>query len=185
VFCAVDVWHHYAKMIRKFMRGWGANLGDALRLQKGNLLSEIQTLDSVADSVGLTVEEWPHKYALETSLMDIYEGEESLWRKRSRQNWILKGDANIVYFHAIANGRRRKCSIPCLWDNDRLLEDNRDISAHTYSFYKELFTATPHSGLALAVDFWPLGLGSLTSIMRNSPSHSCLRSRACNQRYEG
>jgi hypothetical protein len=35
------------------------------------------------------------------------------------------------------------------------LEDNRDISAHTYSFYKELFTVTPRSWLALAVDFWP------------------------------
>jgi hypothetical protein len=37
-----------------------------------------------------------------------------------------------------------------------LLEDNKDISAHTYSFYKELFTAAPCSGVALAVDFWPL-----------------------------
>jgi hypothetical protein len=37
------------------------------------------------------------------------------------------------------------------------LEDNSDISTHTYSFYKELFTAAPHSGVALAVDFWPLG----------------------------
>jgi hypothetical protein len=35
------------------------------------------------------------------------------------------------------------------------LEDNRDISAHTYSFYKELFTAAPRSGVALAIDFWP------------------------------
>jgi mannosylglycoprotein endo-beta-mannosidase len=89
--------------------------------------------------------------------MEIYKGEESFWWQRSRQNWILKGDANTTYFHAIANGRRRKCSIPCLWDNDRLLEDNSDISAHTYSFYKELFTASPRSGVALAVDFWPLG----------------------------
>jgi hypothetical protein len=47
-------------MIRQFMRGWGANLGATLRLQKGNHLSEIQTLDSMADSVGLIAEEWTH-----------------------------------------------------------------------------------------------------------------------------
>jgi hypothetical protein len=35
------------------------------------------------------------------------------------------------------------------------LEENSDIYAHTYSFYKELFTAAPRSGVALAVDFWP------------------------------
>jgi hypothetical protein len=36
------------------------------------------------------------------------------------------------------------------------LEDNSDISTHTYSFYKELFKAAPRSGVALVVDFWPL-----------------------------
>jgi hypothetical protein len=142
-------------MIHQFMRGWGANLGAALRLQKGNILSEIETLDLMLDSVGLTTKEWTHRYALETSLMEIYKDEELFWMQRSRQNWILKGDANTAYFHAIANGRRRKCSIPCLWDNDRLLEDNRDMSMHTYSFYKELFMAAPRSGVALAIDFWP------------------------------
>jgi hypothetical protein len=84
VFYAVDVWHHCAKMIHQFMRGWGANLGAALRLQKGNILSEIQTLDLVSDSMGLTAEEWTHRYALETSLMEIYKGEESFWRQRIR-----------------------------------------------------------------------------------------------------
>jgi hypothetical protein len=87
--------------------------------------------------------------------MEIYKGVKLFWMPRSRQNWILKGDANTAYFHAITNGHCRKCSIPCLWDNDRLLEDNREISTHTYSFYKELFTAAPRSGVALAIDFWP------------------------------
>ena len=27
VFCAVDVWHHCAKLSRQAMKGWGANLG--------------------------------------------------------------------------------------------------------------------------------------------------------------
>jgi hypothetical protein len=86
------------------MHGWGANLVAALRLYKGNILSEIQTLDLVSDSVGLTAEEWTHRYALETSLMEIYKGEESFWRQRIRHNWILKGDADTAYFHAVANG---------------------------------------------------------------------------------
>jgi hypothetical protein len=49
------------------------------------------------------------------------------------------------------------CSIPCLWDRDNLLEDARDISDHVYSFYKELFTVGPRSGISLSVDFWPVG----------------------------
>jgi hypothetical protein len=155
VFNAVDVWHHCAKMSRQFMRGWGANLGAELRQSKAIILARIHDLDAASDSVGLSAEEWLQRYALEASLMEIYKGEEVFWRQRSRQNWLLKGDANTAYFHAIANGRRRRCAIPCLWEDDNLLEDARDISNHVYSFFKELFTAGPRSGVSLAEDFWP------------------------------
>lgn len=157
VFNAVDVWHHCAKLARQFMRGWGANLGAALRLQKGNILSEIQALDHEAVLVGLSAEGWSHRYTLETSLMEIYKGEETFWRQWSRKNWILQGDANTAYFHAIANGRRRKCSIPFLWEGTRLIEDPRAIPSHIYDFYKVLFSAGPRTGVALAMDLWPAG----------------------------
>ena len=89
------------------MRGWGANLGAEVRKNKADILGQIQTLDVVADSTGLSADGWLRRYALENSLMEIYKGEEIFWRQRSRQNWILRGDANTAYFHAIANGRHR------------------------------------------------------------------------------
>ncbi|KAK1618982.1 hypothetical protein QYE76_024499 [Lolium multiflorum] len=155
VFNAVDVWHHCTKMARQFMRGWGANLGAEVRLKKDLLLRQIQELDRAADEEGLAAEEWLQRFALEHSLMEIYRGEEVFWRQRSRQNWLLQGDANTAYFHAIANGRRRKCSIPCLWDGDLLLEEAGEITTHIYSFYKGLFAAGPRTGVALAADLWP------------------------------
>jgi hypothetical protein len=165
VYNAVDVWHHCAKTVRQFMRGWGANVRAELRQKKGLLLTEIKNLDSRSDSMGLSAKEWLRRYALEDSLLEIYRGEEVFWRQRSRPNWLLRGDANTAYFHAIANGRRRKCSIPCLWDRDNLLEDARDISDHVYSFYKELYVAGPRSGVSLSADFWPGG-GQWSLIMR-------------------
>jgi hypothetical protein len=139
------------------MRGWGANVGASTRLQKAALLEEIQALDRAADLVGLSADEWAHRYALETSLVEIFKGEELFWRQRSRQNWLLQGDANTAYFHAVANGRRRKCFVPCLWDNENLIEEAGALSSHIYAFYKGLFSAEPHTGVALADDFWPLG----------------------------
>jgi hypothetical protein len=155
VYNAVDVWNHCPKMARQFMRGWGANVGAELCHKKGLLLTEIKNLDAMLDSVGLSAEEWHQRYDLEASLMEIYKGEEVFWQQRSRQNWLLQGDANTAYFHAISNGRHRKCSIPCLWDQDDLLEDARDISNLIYSFYMELFMAGPCSRISLVVDFWP------------------------------
>jgi hypothetical protein len=50
----LDEWHHLAKRSRQFMKGWGANVGRDLRVQKGALLAEIQALDLRADVGGLS-----------------------------------------------------------------------------------------------------------------------------------
>ena len=70
------------------------------------------------------------------------------------QKWVLKGDANTAYFQAIANGRRRRNTIPCLWDGASLLQDPRDIRSHVDGFYRSLFSPAPRSGLSLALDCW-------------------------------
>ena len=51
-------------------------MGAELRLRKSALLGRIQVLDEASDTVGLSVEEWLQRYALEKSLTDIYKGEE-------------------------------------------------------------------------------------------------------------
>ncbi|KAE8767479.1 putative NOT transcription complex subunit VIP2 [Hordeum vulgare] len=156
VFCAVDVWHHCAKLARQTMKGWGTNLGADLRARKGALLDQIKVLDDLVDGPGLSPDDWIRRYSLEASLMDILKSEELFWQHRGDQNWLLKGDANTAYFQTIANGRRWKCAIPFLWDGDALLESPEDISSHIYSFYKELFSVEPRGGTSLCEDFWPL-----------------------------
>ena len=66
---AVDIWHHCAKVVRQFMHGWGANLGAEVRKNKADILGQIQTLDVVADSTGLSADGWLQRYALENSLI--------------------------------------------------------------------------------------------------------------------
>ncbi|KAE8779382.1 hypothetical protein D1007_47593 [Hordeum vulgare] len=137
------------------MKGWGANLGADLRARKGALLGQLKALDDLADGPGLSPDDWLPRNSLDTLLMDIFKNEELFWQCRGGQNWLLKGDANTAYFQAIANGRRRKCAIPSLWDGDVLLESPEDTSSHIYSFYKELFSAELRGGASLCEDFWP------------------------------
>ncbi|KAE8786231.1 putative NOT transcription complex subunit VIP2 [Hordeum vulgare] len=138
------------------MKGWGANLGTDLRARKGALLGHLKELDDLADGPGLSPDDWIRRNSLDTSLMDIFRSEELFWQRRGGQTWLLKGDANTAYFQAIANGRRRKCAIPFLWDGNVLVESPNDISSHIFSFYKELFSAEPRGGTSLCEDFWPL-----------------------------
>lgn len=136
------------------MKGWGANLGRDLRECKKALLSMIQALDLRADTLGLSPDEWLSRYDLEDKLSMIYTDEEAYWRLRGAQKWVLKGDANTIYFQAIANGRHRRNTIPLLWDGETLLQDPRDIRSHVDGFYRSLFSAAPRSGLSLAPDCW-------------------------------
>ncbi|KAE8774828.1 hypothetical protein D1007_52730 [Hordeum vulgare] len=98
VLCAMDIWHHCAKLARQAMKGWGANLGADLRSSKGDLLCQIKALDDLADGHGLSPDDWTRRYSLDAALMDIFKSEELFWQRRGGQNWLLKGDANTAYF---------------------------------------------------------------------------------------
>src|SRR4051812_19119431 len=129
------------------MKGLGANLGRDLRVRKVRLLADIQVLDARADSVGLLDDEWIMRFALEDELTAIYCQEEIYWRQQGTVRWVLFGDANTAYFQAIAIGRRRRCSIPLLWDGDILLQSVPEIRTHVDSFYKDMFSNAPSSGV--------------------------------------
>ena len=136
------------------MKGWGANIGRDLRVQKASLLEEIRDPDLRADITGISAEEWMHRYNLEDSLMEIYSKEEEFWRQRGSINWVLFGDANTAYFQAIANGRRRRCSIPLLWEGGQLFQDPQAIRLLVDDFYKSLFQGRQRNGVALADHIW-------------------------------
>ncbi|KAE8768664.1 putative NOT transcription complex subunit VIP2 [Hordeum vulgare] len=127
----------YGTIVLSWLARPGRARGRTWALTSGpvkGLLDQIRMLDVLADGPGLSPDDWIRRYSLEASLMDIFQSEELFWQGRGGQNWLLKGDANTAYFQAIANGRRRKCAIPFLWDGDALLESPEDISSHIYSF---------------------------------------------------
>jgi hypothetical protein len=82
--------------------------------------------------------------------------EEEYWRQWSRVTWLTKGDANTAFFHAYANGRRRKCAITRLVTDSGTLVEPHALQAHIYEFYRALmgstgeppcFTFPPPSGM--------------------------------------
>ena len=119
----------------------GANLGKADRVLKEGLLAQVRALDLQADTVGLDDEGWAMRYHLEGQLTHLDKVEEEYWRQRSRLNWLLKGDANTAFFHAIANGRRRKCAISRLITDQGIVTEPMALQAHIYDFYRALMGA--------------------------------------------
>ena len=107
----LDTWISAAGALRGFLRGWGANHGSDAKRAREALIEEIKALDVQADSRTFSEAEWANRYALGNQVLAILREEEEYWRRRGGVKWITKGDANTGYFHAFANGRKRKCSI--------------------------------------------------------------------------
>jgi hypothetical protein len=141
---------------RQFLKGWGANLGKEKRDLKANLLRQVVVLDKSADEGGLNEDGWALRYHLEDQLLHFDRIEEEYWKQRSRVQWLLKGDASTAYFHAIANGRHCKCSIPRLLTDQGEVSDQRDLEKHIYNFYEGMMGAVGEERVfSLAPRIWP------------------------------
>jgi hypothetical protein len=66
----------------------------------------------------------------------------------------VEGDANTAYFHAIANGRRRKCAITTLSTPSGPITDQQAIQTHVYAFYHELMGTEDPQLLTLVSNLW-------------------------------
>jgi hypothetical protein len=54
----------------------------------------------------------------------------------SKENWLLKGDANLTFFHTWANGRRRKTRICSLDTENGVITSQKEIKKHVVEFNK-------------------------------------------------
>jgi hypothetical protein len=153
-FDLLDLWQFQSGKLRSFLKGWGANLKKEARAEKEGLINQIKDLDLLADGVGLSEDDWGWRYHLEDQLVLLYQREEEYWRQRSRVRWTLQGDANTAYFHAVANGRRRKCAILSLQMPNGPISEKGVIQAHVYSFYRELMGTEEPQVLTLVQGLW-------------------------------
>lgn len=61
----------------------------------------------------------------------------------------MEGDSNTKYYHAKANGRRRKSIINSLQQEEILITRQESLMKHITDFYKELFGPPDRSGIRM------------------------------------
>jgi hypothetical protein len=124
-------------------------------------------MDKMEEETGFNTIQWQERYGVEKQLEEIYQFEEIQWQRRGGVKWVLKGDSNNSYFHGVANGRKKKCTIFSLEDEGREIRDPAEIRSHIESYYKDLFGAEPEGGVTLGGSSgWRKG-GSLMKKRKN------------------
>jgi hypothetical protein len=93
------------------LKGWGANLRGADIKKKKDISNELKELEELEETVPLSPSQRARRSLLQQELLTVLDNEESFWRQRSRENWLLHGDSNSAFFHRAANGCKRKRTI--------------------------------------------------------------------------
>lgn len=63
----------------------------------------------------------------------------SMWRQKSRTNWLKQGDKNTRYFQAIANNRFRKNMMGSIKANGRVVVNPEEIKEADVEHFKANF----------------------------------------------
>ena len=92
------------------------------------------------------------KAEMQQQLRDIVKEEEVKWKQRAKEIDLLEGDRNIKYYHAKANGRRRKTTIFRLVQEEGVIEGQNNLKVYITDFYKKLFGHPDNSSIRLLGD---------------------------------
>jgi hypothetical protein len=114
---------------------------------------ELDKLDTLGETHHEDTSLWAWRYQLEGKLEEIYKKEEIFWQQRENERWLLKGDANIDFFHKCANGRRRKTKICSLDTEQGVISEQVELKQHVVDFYKKLFGSSTQKGAHLETGF--------------------------------
>lgn len=127
------------KKQKKSLKGWGHNIrGQANKLKK-DLSEELQDIEELEEIQPLQVDPLAMRGDINSALFELYDDEEEFRRRKSGENWLHKGDNNTIYFHRIANSRRRKNVILSLHQGEEVKQGTTNLVNHATDFYKSLF----------------------------------------------
>lgn len=136
---SIERWQKRFRALRKKLNGWNNNWEGRYRREKESILEKIENLDAKVERCGMSKEDREERKELEDKLNFVIREEKIKWFQRSKENELLEGDCNTKYYHAKANGRKRKSYIHSLTQEEGEIEGQEKLLTYITSFYKDLF----------------------------------------------
>ncbi|GKV39420.1 hypothetical protein SLEP1_g47185 [Rubroshorea leprosula] len=121
---------------RKHLMHWWKHTGRNSRLEVERLQKELDQLQLEEQSEA----NLSQQRLLIDEINSLWLQEETHWFQRARTSWILLGDRNSKYFHAMASRRRQNNYIFQLKDDQgTLLEGIDSLLDHAYSHFQQAY----------------------------------------------
>jgi exonuclease III len=123
---------------------WGKETFGHVRSEIKKLKRELDRMRTEPTRVGPSYEETK----VVCRLAELHHREETMWKQRSRVQWLSEGDKNTHFFHQRANRRRKKNKIEKLKKSDgSMTEDVQELKTLSRNFYIDLYTSEETTGM--------------------------------------
>ncbi|XP_028791002.1 uncharacterized protein LOC114746888 [Neltuma alba] len=133
-------WDENVKNFNEQVKTWSHNVFDHLGKQKNRILSKSDGIEKNYGPLGYTLSIEKLQRNLWLELEDILIKEDILWALKAKSNWFSLRDKNTKYFHAQANGRRRRNRIKALKNQlGNWVDDTDQIKSLATEFFSDLF----------------------------------------------
>lgn len=147
-----ELMHNNTSNIAKDLIDWNNRVLGGTTRKKKQLIARIEGIQkklSVSPPGGLIKLEAKHRKDLD----DILHQEELDWFQRSREEWIVSGDRNTKYYHAVTMTRKNANKVTSLKNDEGILiQDQDQIASMVRSYYVKLFTDTEGFILDRSID---------------------------------
>nr|ABF93982.1 retrotransposon protein, putative, unclassified [Oryza sativa Japonica Group] len=120
--------------------------------KKQEIMGKIEDIDKKCEAYGMTILERKERGDLEEELKKVVREDRLKWMQRCKEKNLLEGDDNTKYYHAKANGRKRKNMIYSLDQEDGEIKGQSDLMKYITNFYKQLFGPPPENDFTLNLE---------------------------------
>ncbi|GKV33229.1 hypothetical protein SLEP1_g41758 [Rubroshorea leprosula] len=126
-------------MLKEFLREWNKGVFGDIEAQFERAATKVASVDMKNEDFMLEEDEVHERQEGFQEIWDILRKRETLWRQKSRSNWVKLGDANTRFFHKIANGRKACNGIVGLSCDGQWVEEPEMVKKAAVDYFQKLF----------------------------------------------
>ncbi|KAK1698725.1 hypothetical protein QYE76_015422 [Lolium multiflorum] len=143
------------------LRAWGRDTFGHVRREIQVLRRDLSAMRAAPGRVGPGLEE----IKVVERLVELQGREETMWRQRSRVQWLAEGDRNTKFFHLRASKRKKKNRINRIARSDGSFTEDQLARA----FYGNLYTSEGTSGMEEVLSSVPVSVTQAMNDMLTAP----------------
>ncbi|GKU98555.1 hypothetical protein SLEP1_g11546 [Rubroshorea leprosula] len=110
-----------------------------METQFNNVAEKVERIDLKNEVVELEGSEVKQRKEGFQQIWDMLRMRESIWKQKSRSDWVKLGDQNTRYFHKVANGRKAQNSIQGITSDGHWVEEPVMVKKEVMSYFRKAF----------------------------------------------